>query len=617
MIPPNPARVEIAIVGLGSWGLCALERFVTSARGSHRRSVQAQVHVIEPRTPGAGLYEIDQPDYLIMNNPCGQLSLYPESACGGSPQYGVGFYDWVRLRGYRWIGDACRIDPNGRAVTPHDFLPRRIMGEYLRWFYQAVVAEAPSNLQIVRHRSTAVDLVPQPGGQEQVRLADGRSLFVDHVILTCGHTANVSQRLADSALAGALAPYPVDRCIRAIPKGVTVGVSGMGLVAADVVAALTVGRGGQFIDDGRRMRYVRSGREPLLHLFSRSGLPYCAKSVSSPDDTGDYQAAISTPAALAWLRHGPGRDERGGPVDVRADLLPLVFAEMQLRFYCQSATLSESPDAARCLRSQLTDAWRNGDFVRAVAVCARRYGRFEPDEHFFGNEGRMPMSSKDYNLRVYETVEADLDQALIRGGMSPIKAAYEVLRILRDDMRSVIEFKGMSASSYLDFQLNLRKRITRLIAGPPALRSQQLLALMDSEVVCLPYGRSPAVEFLEGPRARVKSRFLEDPHSSNVDYMIQGHLDEPTVHRSASPLLSTLYGKGRLQQLHYGDVSVGSVSLTEESHPINARNDTEKRIWMFGPLTEGVRYFTHYIPSPRSRQRAFIDLQTCVEQIMS
>jgi len=33
---------------------------------------------------------------------------------------------------------------------------------------------------------------------------------------------------------------------------------------------------------------------------------------------------------------------------------------------------------------------------------------------------------------------------------------------------------------------------------------------------------------------------------------------------------------------------------------------------VLGPLTEGARYFTHYLPSPKSRYRAFEDAESCV-----
>ena len=38
---------------------------------------------------------------------------------------------------------------------------------------------------------------------------------------------------------------------------------------------------------------------------------------------------------------------------------------------------------------------------------------------------------------------------------------------------------------------------------------------------------------------------------------------------------------------------------------------------MFGVLTEGIRHFNHYIPSPNSRIRAFEDLGACVAEILN
>ena len=69
--------LRIAIVGLGPWGVCALERVVTTARQELRPGVDVVVHVIEPGTPGSGVYDVNQPDYLLLNNPCGELSLFP------------------------------------------------------------------------------------------------------------------------------------------------------------------------------------------------------------------------------------------------------------------------------------------------------------------------------------------------------------------------------------------------------------------------------------------------------------------------------------------------------------------------------------------------------------
>jgi hypothetical protein len=63
-------------------------------------------------------------------------------------------------------------------------------------------------------------------------------------------------------------------------------------------------------------------------------------------------------------------------------------------------------------------------------------------------------------------------------------------------------------------------------------------------------------------------------------------------------------------------LAVGSVDLTADSHPIDIEGLPQLRISMFGVLTEGVRHFTQYIPSPRSRMRAFEDVGACVAEIL-
>ena len=114
--------LRIAIVGLGPWGLCALERVVTLTRQDLSRGSEVAVHVVEPGTPGSGVYDITQPDYLLLNNPCGQLTLYPFETESYQPSYGVSLYDWVTARGYRWVGDRCAIDPSGDPIEPDHFL---------------------------------------------------------------------------------------------------------------------------------------------------------------------------------------------------------------------------------------------------------------------------------------------------------------------------------------------------------------------------------------------------------------------------------------------------------------------------------------------------------------
>jgi hypothetical protein len=114
----------------------------------------------------------------------------------------------------------------------------------------------------------------------------------------------------------------------------------------------------------------------------------------------------------------------------------------------------------------------------------------------------------------------------------------------------------------------------------------------------------------------LRSTVLDKSVHTNVNGVVRGHLDLPSLARSSSPLLSRLYAKGRLTQMTYGNIAVGSVAISEDFHPYDAEGRLQPNLSLLGVLTEGVRYFTHYLPSPRSRLRAVLDAQHCVENII-
>ena len=603
-----PKMTDIAVVGLGSWGLCLLERVVARARNT---DAPIRVHVVEPSSPGGGVYTRDQPDFLVLNNPCGQLSLFAAPSDGEDWPYATGLFDWVTERGYQWFGYECRIGTGGVPIQPADYLPRRVMGEYLTWFYQTLVDNAPANLEVVHHNHRAVDIRSQADNCERVVLDDGTQLDVDHVVLTSGHTFN-EESIEDEVRL--LRPYPVAYFKDAPPPGETLAICGMGLVAFDLMIAVTVGRGGTFEPDGDRLTYTPSGSEPLIYLWSRTGQPFLAKSATGIDPTGAYQPIVCTPGAFGRLRDSA--DRRSAQVNFRVDVLPLVFAEMKGRYYHHAAMLKGGPKDALAVHGVLSDAWARGSFDQAISALQRCYGEFRPEDHLIPSADRRFESGEDFQRHLYRQIEDDLDEALHPGG-SPIKAALEVTRILRDDLRSVLEFGGLSLHSYLDFQANIRGHINRIEAGPPPIRSAQLLALMDAGVVRVPFGPSPRLSSDGAGRAIIASTRLQRPESAVVDTVVRGHLDMPSLAKSASPLLNHLYRLGRLTQMRYGDTAVGSVAISEDFHPFDAEGRLQENISVLGVLTEGVRYFTHYLPSPQSRLRAVLDAQRCVEGMIA
>jgi hypothetical protein len=587
---------------------------MTLARRDLPRGIDLAVHVVEPGTPGSGIYDITQPDYLLLNNPCGQLALYPFETESYQPSYGVSLYDWVVARGYRWVGDRCAVDPSGEPIEPHHFLPRRLMGEYLQWFYRMLVASAPPNVSLVRHHTRAVDLVAMRNGCEEVRLADGRAVVVDHVIITTGHTPN-----RDVDEHRGVRPYPVTSYVERIPAGTRVAVSGMGLVAVDVVTALTVGRGGSFVPGGSGLRYRPSGREPALRLYNRSGLPFTAKPVTGSERVTVYEPLICTPEAVDAVTGRSSGARR--QADIRSELLPLLFAEMYARYYAQVAFQAEGSRAAgSAVRARLRAAWQGGHFNEEVARLASVFGSFDAAALFFGDQPDYH-SSGDYEGFVYRALADDLREAEVPGGRSPIKSAAWVFRIFRDSIRSVVELGGLTHDSYLDFNADICSRTHRLVAGPPALRSRQMLALMEAGVVRMPYGPAPAPEFSAGASdlgalpTRISSTALDRPYVEDVDVVIRGHLEDPRIANSGSPLLTNLYHRGRISQFRYGAAVVGSIDMTADHHPIDLEGRPQLSISMFGVVTEGIRHFTAYIPSLRGRMRSFEEMGACVSEL--
>lgn len=606
---PVTRRSELAIIGLGPWGLCVLERAVSRARITGRPVL---AHVIEPGPPGGGVYTLDQPDFLILNNPCGQLSLHAVPDGSNLLPYGKGLFEWATSEGYRWVGHDCLRDPAGEPIKPTDYLPRRVMGEYLNWFYQKLVTGLPPSMKVVHHSQAAVDIIARPGGGESVILEDGSVVSVDHVVLTSGHTANRDSEPADAAI-GLEAPYPIDSYSVWPGPGRPVAISGMGLVAFDVLVAFTVGRGGSFESaGGDRLVYHPSGREPVVYMYSRSGNPYCAKSAAGTDPTGDYQPVIATREAFAGLRSAAV--DQGCGVDFRNQVLPLILAEMRVRYYCHAANRSDGPAAAEQVRAHIARAWADGDHEAELESLASEYGPFDPILLLFPETSQELSDSAAYETWVTDLVARDLDDACAPGG-SAAKAAAEATRILRDEVRSVIEFGGLGLESYRDFQTNIRSRINRIEAGPPPLRSAQLLALMEAGIVRVPFGPSPILRKVEDG-VEIRSTALGEDVQVVVDVVVRGHLDLPTLAGTASPLLSRLYDVGRLTEMHYGDTCVGSVSIDGRFHPISDEGEVQEGISVLGVLTEGSRYFTHFLPSPRSRLRAVLDAQSCAEAVI-
>ena len=86
--------------------------------------------------------------------------------------------------------------------------------------------------------------------------------------------------------------------------------------------------------------------------------------------------------------------------------------------------------------------------------------------------------SDDFRERIIEYLQNDIKEASMGNLNSPIKAACDVLRDVRDILRLCIDFGGITQDSYNFLMKTFIPLNNRLCVGPPLMRIKELLELM-------------------------------------------------------------------------------------------------------------------------------------------
>ncbi|MDC0773759.1 FAD/NAD(P)-binding protein [Streptomyces sp. HD] len=605
---------SIAIVGMGSRGLGILERLVSRCLAE---PFDITVHLVDPRPPGPGLHRADQPDYLLLNTVCSQLTAFadPAMVTGPARTSGPSLYDWCRERDLRLQDDGYTVRAGiGRDVRPNDFLPRRLLSDYLAWAAERILDAAPEQLRPVRHQASATGLVPL-GDREQVVLDDGTSLVVDAAFLTVGHHTLHRPQGEEADPTTVSCPYPLPDAVETVCPGERVVVLGMGLTAMDVIASLTLGRGGRHAtgEDGET-RYLSSGREPKIILASRNGLPYRSRPVLNPGRIRCEPLAM-TPARVRELRE----TRPGGRLNFAEDIVPLVEAEIDLTYYrsCLALRIGDADAARREVAKQV----RARGVETVLAQARERFGP-SPVSGLLSGDASAPSSwptYQDYVGWFVARVADDLAEARTGLGLSSVKEALEVLRDHRDVLRAVVDPPGLDDESLNDFFGDFVSLVNRTVIGPQLDRSTELLALIDAGVVSPAPGahtrlrRSP-----RGDAAWVlESTTLAAAHRVEADRVVLAHVQEPAADEVEGSLLGGLVKAGRLRTLRHRGTNTPGLDVTREGRAVDATGAVQERIFLLGPHTEGSSYYNHYVPSPGVPSRALRDAELALDAALS
>ncbi len=611
---------SICIVGAGIQGLGILERIIAYAK-KYYREYPLRIDIVDTSSEGPEQYNILQPDYLLLNIVCGQVSLFPDlvSVPGCPPTTGPSLYEWVCDRGLLLGDDGFSVGYIGRPIKPDDFLPRRLLGEYMAWFREIMKNQAPASLKIIEHKAKATDFYPF-NNRFAVELSNGSSIDTDYLFLTVGqisepktkHLDNRSKKYIDT-------PYPLPEQLKFINPKDTIAITGLGLTAFDAILALTIGRGGKIVTSAGVDSYIPSGKEPRIVAFSRSGLPYRSRpNIGAPLK---YESIVFTRSSIDTLLL-----KRGFKLDFDIDILPLLFTEMRIAYHRAKYGRDFGWTKAQKLIENLREAFVSG-YLESYLSELDSYDPivFEPKLIYFESftnshniDSNTIAKTVTYEGWIRKWLEDDLKESQLGTNLSPLKAALETFREFRDIIRYAVEFGNLTNESSDRFFSIHSRTLNRIGVGPQKEHTTIILALIRAGILNVSLGPNPNVAWNETMNKwSLSSSSLPLQNDVFADWIYKGSTSRIHNIKDDASIVGAMAHKGFLRRLHQESTVIHAVDIDRNNHPISQIGVADKRIWVMGLLCEGVTFYNGYVTSPAKFVRSQYDADKAVAQIFS
>jgi hypothetical protein len=584
--------------------LCANERAV-------RSHSEVTVQLVDPYLPGAGrVWRTDQSRLLLMNTVASQITVFTDDSVDieGPTEPGPSLYEWARTLALlgEFDGYAEEDLAEARSLGPDDYPSRVLYGHYLRACFDRIVSGAPAHVRVHLHPTRAVamdDAYGIPHGRQTLRLEhDDRLLHLDAVVLAQGH---LSARLtAQQARTAGLARIhgltyltpgnPADVDTDVVEPGRPVLLRGLGLNFFDYMALLTEGRGGRYEDRAGKLVYVASGKEPTLYAFSRRGVPYHARGRNQKGSAGRYHSRLLTPQTVRRMR-----EEAPTGLRFSADLWPLIAREVESVYYAAvlehrgrgdekdaftdrylTLSASEAPALLDAYNIARGERW---NWKRLQDPCA----------------GRAFADRADFRAWLLDHLARDVREAEAGNVDGPLKAALDVLRDLRNEVRLAVDHNGLRADSHRDELEGWYSPLNAYLSiGPPVSRIRELIALIEAGVVDV-LGPGTEVRFDASAPGFVAMSAAVPGEPVRSTTLIEARLPEPDIRRSADPLLAHLLNSDQAAPYRVTgegrgtSYETGGLAVTERPcRLVDAQGQVHPRRFAYGVPTESVHWAT-------------------------
>lgn len=506
-----------------------------------------------------------------------------------------------------------------RQSRPESHPSRALYGLYLRWVFDIAVdrLRAIPGVTVHIHKARAVDIRTSDAGagvhgdtdgsvgkqegtatetssHDTITLSDGTSIDADATILALGWT-DTTANTAESVLAASVAAHPnltwirpghpADQDLDSISGGhdttdtapcdthehrPDVIVRGLGMGFFDLMARLTIDRGGEFQRTSSSpfdLTYKPSGREPRLIVTSHHGYPYQPKPVF-----GSLPPAAPMPRLESAVQALPS-DPPAGSIDFSTTLWPAILRDAQAAYY--RVLLRDSDEALRqvlrIIDDPATEPWslHNNPRLDGLVAPADRFDLPYYADPISKIAAELPGTShsdttdaesavRELTGAVKEALKNDLAEAR-RGRESAVKAGLQVIGAARKTVAIADEPGKFTPESRRGDYAEFVRIGANVGSGPPAFRTAELIALIDAGLVVFA-GADPIVGVTtdqgDEPQFVLTSPTTgADPMYSTT--LIDAWQHKPNVNRSADPLTRALVASGRMRPFAlytpYGD----------------------------------------------------------------
>ena len=593
--------MHITLIGAGPRGLMLLGRLISWQRTRYPQR-QLTIFLVDPYPIGGRVWKIDQDPNLIMNTAAAQITLFTDQTVTGVGPFiaGPDLSTWALTLAADYLDAHPEI--NNRSILmrqaanlgPNSYASRALYGVYQQWFFDLQKYQAGTN--IITYKQQTVNRLDKKAAGFTVT-TDQESWQTDQVVMALGNLKNSLTRdqkaLHDYAQTHQLfylePGFPEEGDLSGIEAQSPVIIRGLGLSFFDLMSRLTEGRGGQFqkASDGLLV-YHPSGREPHIFAGSRRGFPYRAKGRNQKGPGEEWQPHFLTPQQIdAWQTHG----EVSGQTFWEA-----LQHEAELIYY-RLLLPQRYPeiDEAAFERDFIADPVAT---LGALPIAAK--DRLDWDA--LADPTKAHPSGQPYQDFMRHYLRQDAQEAMRGTKTGPLTSALEVLRDMRDPIRQLVERNLLSQDQYLDFFLRWFNSLNDFLSiGPPALRIDQLQALMGAGIVTiLPPGMQ-----IKGIDGQFLLKTPSDPKFSlQAKTLLEARVPAVNAPTAQNPLVQQLLHDGyahtyELQLNADKRFQSGAIAIDRQTQQLlDQKEHPQAGLFFWGVPTEGVHWLTTASPRP-------------------